>query len=205
MNSRRFVSTTPIHVQVKSLAGSHWKEDWSKEKMAYFILMSDVAEPKFHQSKKTEWVPFDSNLYKWDKETLTEEEFNTFRAQWPGQKPVTFDPGSCDHVQLVFEVNQEEIGVGFGPQRNPKLFNLIVEMGKATIQYEGFRYSYGRHVFHSVLGRESIAAIATSSLASLRQISPVLSTAVDRLKRLDVRFTCREGSFEPPFQMWFEG
>ncbi len=198
------MSSNSIHVQVKSLLGAHWEEDWSKEKLAYFILMSDLAEPNYRESQKTEWVPFDSNLYKWNKDLLTEEEFNAFAAKWPGQRPVPFDPASCDHVQFVFEVNQKRIGVGFDPQQNPRLFDLIAELARPAIHYEGFRYAFGRHVFHSELGRESITAFAKGSSGSLRQISPVLGKAVARLKSLDVRFTCREGSFEPPFQLWFE-
>ena len=166
------MSSNLIHVQVKSLLGTQWEEDWSKEKLAYFILMSDLDGPKYGRSQKTEWVPFDSNLYRWNKDLLTEEEFSAFAARWPGQRPVTFDPSSCDHVQFVFEMNQERIGVGFDPQQNPQLFNLIVQLGRPALQYEGFRYAFGRHVFHSVLERESIAAIAKGSSGSLRQISP---------------------------------
>src|SRR4051794_21931650 len=110
-------STTPVvEIAVRNLAGSSWREHWPLEKLAYFILMSDVEPPKYDRSLQLEWVPFDANLYSWDKKAITRDQFEQLVSQWPKNAPHPFDPRKCDRVQFSYETHKGGVGVGFNPK-----------------------------------------------------------------------------------------
>jgi hypothetical protein len=153
MNNSR--STTPlVDISVRNLAGRSWSESWPLEKLAYFILMSEVEPPKFERCLQLEWVQFDSNLYSWDKAALTREQFERLTSQWPRNVPVPFDPGNCDRVQFSYDRGEVGVGVGFNPVKQPALYAIIVRSCQNRITFVEFDYAYARDVFKCMVDEQ---------------------------------------------------
>ena len=179
---------------------------WSREKLAYFILMSEAPTPKYESCALMEWVPYDTNSYRWDKRFLDRDEFEHIAETWPGRSPIPFDPAACDWVQFSFHSQEGPAGAGFSPQSNPELFDALVELGTEEIQYETFDYARARHIFALNCGDRIRDRLLAKHVRALKRIWEQLFVALrDRADSgLTVRFLVREGSFEPPISIWYE-
>jgi hypothetical protein len=197
-----------IKVDVRNSKGMDWQEQWAKKKLAYFILMADLIPPKFDRSLQTEWVPFQMNKYRWDKGSLSLEEFEQLASRWPGRKLVPFDSRTCVRVQIAYKKSPSEgLGFGFDPPREPLLFDRLVAIASGKIRYETFDYADARHIFLLELDADGRTAVQSQApvLEAMQRVNPEFVQIVKGgAGRLEVRFQCPDGLFKPPFQLWFE-
>jgi hypothetical protein len=195
-----------VVVEVRNLAGAEWTEAWSREKLAYFILMSEAPDPKFESCASLEWVPYDTNSYRWDKRNLDQNEFEHIAATWPGRSPIPFEPAACDWVQFSFHSDEGPAGSGFNPHSNRELFDALVSLGTKEIRYEAFDYARARHVFELECDKRVRDHLTSENASGLERVGHQLFVAMrDRPNtKMTVRFLLREGSFEPPISLWFE-
>jgi hypothetical protein len=194
-----------LTVDVRSLAGTSWQEQWPKGKLAYLILMADLDPPTFERSLSLEWVPYDANRYRWDKAALAEAEFANYVRRWPGQRAATFDPNSCERIQFRYG----NAGAGFDPTGDPALFEALLTTLGGEIRHSRFEFSVARHLFQVTLNHKlanRLLNFGRGVRASLRSVDPGLPGAVGRMTpgAVVVNFVCRDGSFEPPFTFWSE-
>jgi hypothetical protein len=195
-----------IDIDVRNLQGRMWAEKWTRDKLAYFVLMSDVEVPKFEKAMELEWVPYDCNSYHWNKAALTREEFERLIVQWPGREPIPFNPATCDSVQFVSRTARRTVGWGFDAERGPNLFIRIVELTTRHLQYETFNYACARHIFVGEIDATTAATFMKVAEPELRQVNHSYVRTLRTIPRtkLEVRFLCRDGCFEAPFGIWYE-
>ena len=196
-----------ITVHVRSLGGATWDESWTAEKLAYFILMCDVPQPKFETAARIEWVPYAQNQYSWNKSALDEKAFCETSQTFPQSTPRPFVRANCDRVTLPF-VDSQHVGVVAFDKTTKRAVEVLIELCQNDAQYVEFDYSWGRHIYQSRLDELKTRRLASDSGVrnDFRRVCSALVLELNGGKMIGrpVLMFCREGDFEVPISLWFE-
>lgn len=197
-----------ISIDVKGSGESHWTEQWTPVQLAYFILMADLPQPKFISAQSLEWIPFDTNHYKWRRSELSEEEFENLRKQFPSSAPRAFVRRDCEQVVLLLAPGWTW-GMTLDPPSDRPLMDALIELCEGEMVYEGFNHAVTRHLFRSILddgkavklrnaGRQLRKLIASTSSELAKEIQS------GRVVGRPVLFGCKEPGFTCPVTIWHE-
>ena len=204
------MSNAKFHVQVRDASGTTWEEEWSKEKIAYCLLASNLPAPKYENGLKSEWVPLLQNEYRWAKDVLSKFEFDEIADQWPNGNSAEFNPGSCEKIVVEYNQNRSMVFVDFVVASSVALSRSLIGLASKGMTFLEFDYLSGRYVFQSSVAMGELKRALESDQAGkteLRQFDPELFHLISGAgngPRLTLTFLCIAGEFKVPFQFWFE-
>lgn len=196
-----------INVSVTGPGQSRWTEQWTPVQLTYFILMSDVPEPKFAAVQSGVPMPYGPNLYQWDRSALTQAEFDEARRQFPTSTPRPFVRADCEQIMLALETGWDW-GMTLDPPGDRVAIDALIDLCQADMEYREFSYHVCRHLYRSILTADKITRLRRNHRPAYNALASTMPEMADELESgravgRPLVFGCREPGFTMPVSIWY--
>jgi hypothetical protein len=185
-----------MRIEVTLDSGRQVVQDWALEKLAFYILSSDVPHPKFESAQAMEWVPNYIMAAKWDKNLITKGDYERIVSKWPKDTPKPINRAHIDGLRIVADLNGSPFGCGLSRIDSPELFEEILDYAVPRAKYSQYDYGTGETIFESRAPGKYISDIE-------RVFGFDHQHDLDQLHDVECRAILIEPphrSFEPPFR-----
>ncbi len=135
----------PVELRCDEYDSKHVK--WSITKLAFYLLASEISEPKYENSLGVEWIATYPMEARWDKSLLSKQQFDDAAAPWRRTEPAAFSPRMIQRIQVIARFKPRE-SVSCGVDRDdPQVFDHVMTACLSSVRYDRFEYRKGRPEF----------------------------------------------------------